>query len=64
LGNGSNRFCQKFPKIKERENLISDQAITIEKLFKQARANFRFNKILIMNAHALNDLTHMESKKT
>jgi hypothetical protein len=26
--------------------------------------NFRFNKILLMNAHVLNDLTHMDLSKT
>jgi hypothetical protein len=29
-------------------------------LLKQAITNFRFNKILIMKAHILNDLTHMD----
>jgi hypothetical protein len=28
---------------------------TLEKLFKHLETNFRFNKILIMHAHALND---------
>jgi hypothetical protein len=47
---------------KERKNLIYDQAITLEKLLQQAITTFRFNKILIMNAHVLNDLTYMDTK--
>jgi hypothetical protein len=42
--------------------LIYDQPNYLEKLFKQLGTNFRFNKILIMNAHALSDLPHMDPK--
>jgi hypothetical protein len=35
---------------------------TLEKWFKQLGTNFRFIKILIMHAHALNDLTQMDPK--
>jgi hypothetical protein len=62
LRNDRDRICQKFSKLEREENLIYDQPIYLEKLFKQLGTNFRFNKILIMHAHVLNDLTHMDPK--
>jgi hypothetical protein len=62
LRNDRDRICQKFPKLKREENLIQDQAISLEKLSHEAITNFRFIKILIMNAHVLNDLTQLDPK--
>jgi hypothetical protein len=63
LGNDSNRICPEFPKIKREEKpYLRTSNHSRKKLLKQARTNFRFNKILIMNAHVLNDLTHMDTK--
>jgi phosphate starvation-inducible protein PhoH len=49
-------------KIKREETLSKIKQSPKEKLLKQANTTFRFNKILIMNEHALNDLTHMDPK--
>jgi hypothetical protein len=62
LRNSSNRICQESAKDQKRGTLSKIKQFTLEKLFKQARTNFRFNKILIMDAHVLNDLTHMDPK--
>jgi hypothetical protein len=51
-----------FLNSKERKTLSKINQFTLEKLLKQAMANFRFNKILIMHAHALNDLTQLDPK--
>jgi hypothetical protein len=68
------RFCYKnwertetesakiFLNSKERKTLSKINQITLENLLTQAMANFRFNKILIMHAHALNDLTQLDPK--
>jgi hypothetical protein len=62
LRKDSNRICQKSAKDQKRGTLSKIKQFTLEKLFKQARTNFRFNMILIMNAHILNDLTHMDTE--
>jgi hypothetical protein len=51
-----------FLNSKERKTLSKINQITLENLLTQAMANFRFNKILIMHAHALNDLTQLDPK--
>jgi hypothetical protein len=51
-----------FLNSKERKTLSMIKQFTLEKLFKQLGTNFRFNKILIMHAHALNDLTQLDPK--
>jgi hypothetical protein len=51
-----------FLNSKGRENLSKIKQFTLAKLFKQLGTNFRFIKILIMHAHALNDLTQMDLK--
>jgi hypothetical protein len=52
-------ICQRS---KERKLYLRSSIHPRKRLFKQLRTNFRFNRILIMNAHALNDLTHMDPK--
>jgi hypothetical protein len=47
---------------KERKTLFKIKQIFLENLFKQTGTNFRFNKILIMHAHVLNNLTHIDPK--
>jgi hypothetical protein len=54
--------ARNFLSSKERKTLSKINQFTLEKLHKQAMANFRFNKILIMHAHALNDLTQLDPK--
>jgi hypothetical protein len=49
--------AKNFLNSKERKTLSTIKKFTLEKLFKQLGTNFRFNKILIMHAHALYDLT-------
>jgi hypothetical protein len=51
-----------FLSSKERKTLSKIKQFTLEKWFKQRGTNFRFIKILIMHAHALNDLTPKDPK--
>jgi hypothetical protein len=51
-----------FLNSKERKTLPKIKQFTLAKLLKHLRVNFRFTKILIMHAHALNDFTQLESK--
>jgi hypothetical protein len=51
-----------FLNSQERKILSKIKQFTLEKWFKQLGTNFRFIKILIMHAHALNDLTQMDPK--
>jgi hypothetical protein len=62
LRNDRDRTCQDFSKFTREEILVYDQAITLATLLKHLRVNFRFIKILIMHAHALNDLTQLDPK--
>jgi hypothetical protein len=47
---------------KENKTLSKIKQFTLEKLFEQVGIYFRFIKILIMHAHALNDLTQLDPK--
>jgi hypothetical protein len=51
-----------FLNSEERKTLTKINQITYKNLFKQLGTNFRFNKILIMHAHVLNDLTQLDPK--
>jgi hypothetical protein len=51
-----------FLNSKGRKNLSKIKQFTLAKIFEQLGTNFRFTKILIMHAHALNDLTPMDPK--
>jgi hypothetical protein len=51
-----------FLNSKERKTLLKIKQFTLAKLFKHLRVNFRFVKILIMHAHALNGLTQLDPK--
>jgi hypothetical protein len=55
--------ARNFLDTKERKTLSKINQILRIKLFQQALANIRFSEILIMHAHALNDLTHMDPKR-
>jgi hypothetical protein len=54
--------AQIFLNSKERKILSKIKQFTLEKWFKLLGTNFRFIKILIMHAHALNALTQMDPK--
>jgi hypothetical protein len=49
-----------FLNSKEKKTLPKIKQFTLEKLFKQLGTNFWFIKILIMHAHALNDLAQLD----
>jgi hypothetical protein len=51
-----------FLNSKERKTLSKIKQFTLDNLFKQLGTNFRFNKILIMYARALNDVTQQDPK--
>jgi hypothetical protein len=51
-----------FLNSKEKKTLPKIKQFTLEKLFKQSGTNFWFIKILIMHAHALNDLAQLDPK--
>jgi hypothetical protein len=54
--------ARNFLNSKERKTLSKITHSLWKNLSQQAITHFRFNKILIMNAHALNDLTQLDPK--
>jgi hypothetical protein len=56
--------ARNFLNSKERKTLSTIKQFTLEKLFKQLGTNFMFNKILIMHAHALYDLTTRSKRRS
>jgi hypothetical protein len=54
--------ARNFLRSKERKPYLRSSNHPRKNYSNKQRPNFRFNKILIMNAHVLNVLTHMDPK--